>query len=294
MPIIFSLYHHPLAELIAAKLDYPCGQVELRRFPDQESYCRLLTTVQDQDVILIDSLNTPDNKLVPMVFFAETAKSLGAKSVALVAPYLAYLRQDKRFRDGECISSQPFAKLLSAHFDWLMTVDPHLHRYHQLNEIYSIPTQVLHSMPLMAEWINHNIDKPLIVGPDSESQQWVAELAGLIKAPYVIANKTRHSAIDVDVSVPEIKQYSTHTPVLIDDIIASGQTMLVTIQHLHEAGAKPPVCIGVHAIFANNAVAEFANAKLQRIITCNTIEHASNQIDLSSLLAEAIANQPQA
>ena len=54
---------------------------------------------------------------------------------------------------GEAVSSRLFAQLLSAHFDWLITVDPHLHRYHNLAEIYSIPTAVVHAAPLLADWI---------------------------------------------------------------------------------------------------------------------------------------------
>ena len=79
-------------------------------------------------------------------------KQLGARSVGLIAPYLAYMRQDKQFHDGECITSRHFSRWISERFDWLVTIDPHLHRYHSLDEIYSIPSCVIHATGVIAEY----------------------------------------------------------------------------------------------------------------------------------------------
>jgi ribose-phosphate pyrophosphokinase len=84
---------------------------------------------------------------LPLLFAADTARDLGARRIGLVAPYLAYMRQDIRFHAGEAVTSRTFAAILSRHLDWLVTVDPHLHRYHELSEIYRIPTQVVHAAP---------------------------------------------------------------------------------------------------------------------------------------------------
>lgn len=77
---------------------------------------------------MICTLNQPDTKLLPLYFLSQTAKELGGKSTAIVAPYLAYMRQDKRFQAGEGITSTYFAKLISSFADFLITIDPHLHR----------------------------------------------------------------------------------------------------------------------------------------------------------------------
>src|SRR3546814_19908207 len=86
-------------------------------------------------------------------------RAIGPRSVQLVAPYLAYMRQDRRFHDGEALTSRQFAQLLSAEFDGLVTVDPHLHRYGNLQEIYSIETEALAASPLLAEWIRDQIGR---------------------------------------------------------------------------------------------------------------------------------------
>jgi ribose-phosphate pyrophosphokinase len=88
----------------------------------------------------------------------------------------------------------------------------------------------------------------------------------------------------VEVSIPHFDTYKDHSPVLVDDIISTGRTMIETIGHLKTAGMKPAVCIGVHAVFAGNAFQEIKDSGAKEIITCNTIPHESNQIDISDLL----------
>jgi ribose-phosphate pyrophosphokinase len=112
----------------------------------------------------------------------------------------------------------------------------------------------------------------------------VSEVAKNANAPYVILTKVRHGDSDVEVSIPHLEKYKDYVPVLVDDIISTGRTMIETISHLKNAGMKPPICIGVHAVFAKNAFEEIKKAGAQEIITCNTILHESNRIDISDLL----------
>ncbi|MFX8354866.1 phosphoribosyltransferase family protein, partial [Acinetobacter baumannii] len=90
-------------------------------------------------------------------------------------------------------------------------------------------------------------------GPDSESEQWVSKVAADANAPYIILKKLRKGDRNVKVSVPQVEKYKESTPVLVDDIISTGNTMIETIGHLKKAGMKPPVCIGIHAVFAARA-----------------------------------------
>ena len=291
-PLIFNIFgNHLLAEEISKLLDFKIGSITLRSFPDEETYLKINDNVKDKDIIIIDSLERPNQKILPLLFVAETIRELGGKRIGLVAPYLAYMRQDKRFKPGEAITSQYFAKLLSEYFDWLITVDPHLHRYGDLNEIYSIPGSVIQSASQISKWITQNIKKPLLIGPDIESEQWVSEIARGSLSPYVILNKIRKGDHDVEVSIPEVKQYVDYQPVLIDDIISTGRTMIETIKHLHEAKMTLPICIGVHAVFADNSYGQLQNAGVKQIVTCNTISHISNGIDLSIVISNSIKQQ---
>lgn len=276
------------AESLAARIGAELGKMTVRRFPDGESYLRIDTPVEGRPVVLLGTLDRPDEKVLPLLFLAATAKDLGAARVGLIAPYLAYMRQDRRFQPGEGISSVYFARLLSGFVDWLVTVDPHLHRRKSLIEIYSIPTVVVHAAPLISEWIRANIKSPVLVGPDAESAQWVGEVAEGADAPYIVLEKVRRGDRDVDVSVPEVERWRKHTPVLVDDIISTGRTMIETIGHLRHVGLPPPVCIGIHAIFADRAYDDLQKAGAVRVVTCNTVPHVTNAVDVNDLLAEGV------
>lgn len=291
-PIIFSLFNqHPLLKGMTEKLDVETGKIILHDFPDGETYLKVENNIKDKEIIIINSLEHPNPKILPLIFFSETVKSLGAKQVGLCAPYLAYMRQDKRFQEGEGITSDYFAALLSKYFDWIVTVDPHLHRHHDLSDIYSIPSTVLHSAQMIAEWIKKSVDNPVLIGPDRESEQWVGQVAKKANAPFLILEKIRRGDHDVEVSLPAIAAYVNCTPILIDDIISTAQTMIKTIAHLKNLNMKPPICIGVHAIFSDNSYELLLKSGAASIITCNTISHFSNQIDVSGVITEGVKQQ---
>lgn len=273
---------------LAARLPAELGMVHVRRFPDGESYVRLESAVGDREVALVCTLDRPDERLLPLVFAAATARELGARRIGLVCPYLGYMRQDMRFQPGEAVSSAVFARLLDPWVDWIVTVDPHLHRRRSLAEIYAADATVLHAAPAIARWIHERVRLPLLIGPDSESEQWVAAVARLAGAPAVVLDKVRHGDRAVVVSVPEVERWRTHTPVLVDDIISTGRTMIETLAHLNRAGLAPAVCIGVHAVFAGDAFASLKAAGAGCIATCNTIVHPSNAIDLTPQIAGAV------
>lgn len=288
IPILFAM---PGNEAFALHLDraMSCevGQMEMRRFPDGETYIRLLSPVRERDVIFVCTLDHPDEKMIPLYLAARIARELGARRVGLIAPYLAYMRQDARFHDGEGVTSAYFASFVSDFCDWLVTVDPHLHRHHRLNEIYSIPTKAVRAAPHIGAWIAANVERPVIVGPDAESEQWAARVAKSVGCPYTVLNKVRKGDAEVDVSGAEMSGWQGGTPVLVDDIASTARTMIAAAEKLKAAGLPPPVCIAVHPIFAGNAYEELRAAGVARIVSCNTIAHPSNGIDISEEVAVA-------
>jgi len=287
--ILFALPgNEELTNKLVMHLHVEKGVSVIRQFPDGETYVQIQSDVKNKRVILVCTLHQPDNKVLPLYFLSKTAKDLGAECICLVAPYLAYMRQDKRFTPGEGITSKYFGELVPVFAESLITVDPHLHRKKSLNEVYNIPNKVIHSAKLISEWIKINIKNPVLIGPDSESKQWVSKVAKDAGTSFIVLEKTRLGDKKVLISRPKVDAYKNHTPVLIDDIISTAGTMIETTAQLKKAGMKAPVCIGIHAVFAGNAYQDLLNAGVADIITCNTIPHKSNRIDISKNIAEAI------
>lgn len=287
--ILFTLPgNEDLAATLSTALGTERGEISLRHFPDGESYVRVLSDAKDKQAIVVCTLHRPDEKLLPLLYLCRVLKDLGATSVKLVAPYLSYMRQDKAFQPGEAVTSAYFATLLSSFTDGLVTIDPHLHRRSSLQEIYSVPCEVQHASSLISAWIKRHVKAPVLIGPDSESEQWVSVVARDADAPFTVLQKTRLGDSDVRVTMPHVEHYMDHTPVLVDDIISTARTMIETLGHLKRLGLRAPWCIGTHGVFAGKAYEDLLAAGAARVITCNTIPHPSNAIDVSSLLASAL------
>lgn len=283
-----------LANALAQQLGCAHGELALHIFPDGETLVRIDAPVQGRTVVLAGSLHRPDGKTLPLLFAADAARDLGATRVGLVAPYLAYMRQDKRFHPGEAITSRSYARLLSSSLDFLVTVDPHLHRWHSLNELYPIRCQAVAAAPAIAQWLGRHVRDPLLVGPDSESEQWVAEVARLVQAPHVVLSKTRRGDHDVSVELPRSDGgWAGRTPVLLDDILSTGHTVLASAQALREAGLPPPLCVVVHALFEPDALTRLLHGNVQRVVSCDSIPHPSNAIALAPALADALRSVVQ-
>ena len=200
------------------------------------------------------------------------------------------MRQDQQFRPGEAVTSRMFAALLSRHVDWLVTVDPHLHRVKALDEIYAVPSRAVAAAPALAAWIVAHVTRPLVVGPDEESAQWVQDVATRAGAPFVVMRKVRGGDRTVEITAPDVSAWRGCTPVVVDDVVSSGQTMIATVRRLVDAGLTSPVCLAVHALFTRETDEALRVAGATGIVTTNTIVHPAGAIDIVPLLVPAIAD----
>lgn len=280
-----------LAGRVRSGISAESGRMTMREFPDGETYLKIESDVFDKRAIVVASLHKPNDKFLPLTFFLRLLRDAGASEICLVAPYLAYMRQDKQFKPGEAVTSKYFGEIFSPYIDLLVTVDPHLHRRHSMSEIYSSRCIVLHAADKISEWIKQNVRNAVLIGPDSESEQWVSSVASSAGAPFAILEKQRFGDRNVEISVPSLDKFKGCTPVLVDDIISSGHTMMETARQLAALGFKPPVCVGVHAVFTEEAFEELSTSKVSKIVTSNTIPHKSNGIDLSPLIIESLKNE---
>jgi ribose-phosphate pyrophosphokinase len=168
-----------------------------------------------------------------------------------------------------------------------VTVDPHLHRIPRLDAVYHKPAVCVPAAPHIAAWIRANLRDALLIGPDSESRQWVSQVAALAGVPCEVLEKTRRGDRDVSVSLPDLAAARGRQPVVIDDIMSSGHTIVETLRQLARLGLAPATCIGIHAVFADQACEKILAAGAARIVTCDTIRHPSNGISVVEAVAAA-------
>lgn len=277
----------PLAEALAAALDWPSMLVQRHAFPDGETRLRL-PAMLPPDVILLRGLQQPNAKLTELWLAAAGARELGARRLTLVSPYLAYMRQDMAFTPGEVVSQRHVGALLAQAFDRVVTVDPHLHRVPTLDAV--LPGRrgtALTAAPLLGRWIAQQMPGALLLGPDEEAGQWVraaAEAAGL---DHAVCLKQRHGDHDVAVSLPTMP-VAGRAVVLLDDVASTGRTLVGAARGALAAGAASVDVAVTHALFVGDAEAQVRAAGVGRVWSTDCVPHASNAVSVVPLLAQAL------
>lgn len=277
-----------LADEIAVLTASETGAIESHQFPDGESYVRIRGGAGNGNIFLVCTFACPDRQFLPLVFAARALRAAGARSISLIAPYLAYMRQDRAFAAGEAVSSRIFADLISREFDRLITVDPHLHRIASLQDIYSIPATVVHTSELIGSWVRDHVASPIVLGPDAESTQWAENIARDAGCPWAVFRKERTGDREVQLIPPSLDQHRMRTPVLVDDIISSGATMIQAAKILIAAEMLPPYCIAVHALCDESTGAEIQGLG-QSLLTSDSIPNPHSAFSVAPLIAEQLA-----
>jgi ribose-phosphate pyrophosphokinase len=261
--------------------------MERHRFPDGEIRLRLPEALPGQ-VVIFRTLNDPNDKLIELLLVAQTARTLGATHLTLVAPYLAYMRQDMAFRPGEAISQRIVGKFLAGLFDAVITVDPHLHRVATLQQAVPLAHAiVLSGAPLLSDWIAARRQNPLLIGPDEESAQWVAMAAARHGFDHAVCRKVRRGDRDVEVALPEVA-LTDRQVVLLDDVASTGHSVARAAQLLLAAGAASVDVAVTHALFAGDALQVMQAAGIGEVWSTDCVAHPSNAVSMASALAAAL------
>jgi ribose-phosphate pyrophosphokinase len=290
--IIVSLSNSKyLAKKIAKNLGVEYSEVVVDSFPDGELHMRFNCSVKGKKVVIVESMQpNPTKALLDSIFASNTAKNLGAKKVIFVPPYLAYMRQDKRFNDGEAINARIMAKLVNENFDKILTIDPHLHRIEKMKEIFTISAKNLTANWVIADFIERKFKKPVIVGPDWESYQWAEAIAKRVGTDCTVLEKTRHNYRDVDVEMVNKIDLKNRDVVIVDDIISTGNTMIKARNSAKKLGAKNIYAIGVHGLFVEGAIKKMQKY-FKNIYTCDTIVNDYSKIDVSLVVCDELKKE---
>jgi ribose-phosphate pyrophosphokinase len=275
------------AQRLADRLNAPLAEVSVHHFPDSESFI-CLPPLLPGHVIFCRSLNQPNDKLIELLLCATTARELGAQRLTLVAPYLSYMRQDFANEPGVAVSQRIIGKMLAGLFDDVLTVDPHLHRISSLNQAIPIKNAIsLTAADEIGRFLKQKLEYALLLGPDSESEQWVANIANKIGFDYCIAHKERVGDKQIEMILPD-NIFLNKSIVIIDDMASTGRTLGMATRLLQAAGAGDIYAVVTHPLFCGDAEAHIQQAGIKTIWSTDSIDHPTSCIKLDGLLAKAI------
>jgi ribose-phosphate pyrophosphokinase len=276
-----------LAGRLAAALGVPMAPIACHVFPDGEQRLTL-PPVLPHDVWLLRGLQQPNDKLAQLMLVAPAARELGAHRLGLVAPYLAYQRQDMAFSPGEVVSQRQLGRALASWFDVVVTLDPHLHRVASLDEVMPGRRGVaLSAAAAIGAYVAARRPQALLLGPDEESRPWVQAAAAARGLEHAWCHKDRRGDLEVAVALPDVALRG-RAVVLVDDVASSGRTLAAAARRAFAAGAASVDAAVTHALFCGDALEVVRAAGVGEVWSSDSVPHPSNRIEVAPLIADAI------
>jgi len=274
---------------LSERTGYRLLKVEHKVFHDGESYIRIPAKVEGEDVIVVQSTYPPQDKhLMELFLMVEALKDLKASRVVTVVPYLAYSRQDRRFRDGEAVSIKTVLNLLRySGADSLVVVEPH--KPEELH-YFRGEVRVVDPMPVVAREVMRVVRDPLVVAPDRGALDRARRLASYLDAKYTYMEKER-DRITGEVRVKELPRESVQGKevVLVDDIVSTGSTMAMASKSLLSLGAKRVIGVVIHSLATGDVISKLREAGLEEFLCTNTVpSEAERIVDVSDQIVSKL------
>ncbi len=281
-----------LAIMVSRLLGIDYGSTVIKKFPDGETYIRIVGDIAGKIVIYINSLQpSPNDKIVETIYTLYTLKDLGADKIYAFIPYMVYARQDERFTAGEAVSIKVLAKLFrDIELEGIYTIDMHLHRISEPRTLFGDNFYNLTAIPLLADYVrkHYNLDKPIVIGPDEKSLQWSKIMADCLDGlEYDVLIKKRISAEDVIIEAANV-DVSNRDVIIIDDIISTGGTMAEALKALYNLGAKKVLVTCVHALLVGEAYEKILSHNPLDMIATDTVLSPISRVSIAPLIAKAI------
>jgi ribose-phosphate pyrophosphokinase len=297
--MVFAGRSHPdLASSMAEKVGVELGDVELKTFANDETYCRYLESIRGADVFLVQTGCPPvDKNLMELVLMIQAAKLASAKRITAVIPWFPYARQDRKAKPREPISARLVADMLQlAGVDRVLTMDLHAG---QIQGFFTIPVDHMTALQLFA---THFRDLGLTgegvvaVAPDAGRAKHAVRFAEMIEASFAIMHKMRpeHERAEITEVTGKVRG---KTAIVGDDVAITGGTLVAGAQALKEQGATEVNVFVTHALLSDEALEAIGHSEIDRIVVTDTVpvdlrRRPDNMtvLSVSGLLAEAIMN----
>ncbi len=277
-----------LARKIASSLNAEFSQVETKTFPDGEVYLRFNQSLANEKVVLIQSCYPQqDRRLIELFMMLDAAKDLGAAKLFAVVPYLAYTRQDKRFRKGETIGINTVAKLIeSSGADHFLTFDVH---EKESMGLFNMKAVNLSAMQELGKYLKEiNLTRPCVIAPDKGSLRLAEKVADVLETDCTFFCKTRDLKTGKVLTGAKDAKVRDCDVVIVDDIISTGGTMANGVRIVKDQGAKRIVAACTHALLIGDAKNRLKKAGVDEIVGTDTIESEVSRVSVANIIAEAL------
>jgi len=281
-----------LGKKIARELGLEPEPVGHRLFPDGESYIKLNSSVAGETVVLVQTTApNPDTRYMQLLVMARTARDFGARHIIACVPYLAYMRQDKRFLDGEALSFDIVLGLLEdSGVDDLLVVDLHSEEsLRKLQPNHRVRVHTLSAIPVIAKYLKENgFDGAYSLSPDEGRRDIVSAASEVMGGGFAFFEKNRDLRTGETTMFVKDVEVRGRKAVVFDDIISSGGTMAKAVKALKAQGAEKVAAACTHALFMGGAEEKIRDAGADLIVASDSVETPFSKVSVAGAVAELL------
>ena len=264
------------------------------RFSEGEIKVKIDDNVRGKDVFIIQPTCPPPNEnLMELLIIIDALKRASAGRITAVIPYFGYARQDRKDQPRVPITAKLVANLLTvAGANRILTMDLHAG---QIQGFFDIPLDHLFAVNVFVEYIEKlKLDNYVVVSPDVGGIKTARAYAKRLGAGLAIVDKRRISPEKAEV-MNIMGEVSGKHAILVDDLIATGGSLLEAASALKKAGVKKIYAAVVHGVLSGDAMKNIENSFLEEVIITDTIplpDHKKHPkikvLSVAPLLAEAV------
>ena len=296
MKVLAGTSNSKLCKDIARQLKLKLVNSNIRRFADGEVYIEINENIRGNSIFVVQSTSNPANdNLMALLICIDALRRSSAKNITEVIPYFGYARQDRKVVPRTAIAAKLVSNLITnAGANRILSVDLHAG---QIQGFFDIPVDNLFATPIFARHIKKKmkLNNLICVAPDVGGVERTRALSRRINSSIAIIDKRRPTPGKSEVMniVGNVKNKNC---VIVDDIIASGGTIVNAAKALKEKGAKDVYAYITHAVLSGNAVNKIKKSQVKKLITTDSIDNSKKLkksskiqvISISSMMAEAI------
>ena len=285
--------HPQLAEEVAEKLGTPLGDATVKRFADGEIFVRINQNARGRDVFIIQPTPPPADNLMELLLLIDAAKRASAHRVAVVIPYFAYARQDRKDQPRVAIGAKLVANLIeAAGADRVLGMDFHAH---QLQGFFDVPVDHLYAAPVLTSYFQKKALADLVVvAPDVGAAKMARGYSRRLDATFAIIDKRRPAANVAEV-MSVVGEVEGRPCLIVDDMIDTAGTIETVVMALKDRGAADIYVTATHAVFSGPAVERLSTAPIKEVVVSNTLRLPEEKrfpkltvLSIAELLARAI------
>jgi ribose-phosphate pyrophosphokinase len=291
---IFAGTSNPvLAQRIASHLKTELGQIEITRFPDGETFVRILENIRGRDVYIVQSICQPPNEnLMELLIMIDAMRRASAARITTVLPFYGYARQDRKDQPRVPITAKLVANLLvAAGANRILTMDLHAQ---QIQGFFDIPVDHLHALPIFMKYFNTmKLKHPVIVAPDLGGVKAAYAYSQRLECGLAIVAKQRKNSREVE-ALTLVGDVKGCTAIMIDDLTTTAGTLTKAAETICAHGAREIYAAVSHATITPEGADRLKKSKIKELIVTDSVPLGETNgmpvkvLTVSGLLGEAM------